>query len=209
METLDRIDWASVNWLYVAVLMALASIVEKEARLPEERPVIAAVYLNRLRDRIPLQADPTVQYALGKHVARVYYKDLELDSPYNTYRFRGLPPGPIANPGLSSLKAALVPADADYLYFASRNDGSHRFSRTLEEHNRAVVLLRKSEAEAESEARAEAKARRWHIEVDTVLLATFVTYRKEPSGVEATATGPPTGWASNAPISIASPYERK
>ena len=80
-------------------VMALASIVEKEARVAQERPVIAAVYLNRLRHGMLLQADPTVQFVLGKHVARVYYKDLEIDSPYNTYKHKGLPPGPIASPG--------------------------------------------------------------------------------------------------------------
>ncbi len=94
--------------------MALASIVEKEAKVPEERPVIAAVYLNRLKKEMLLQADPTVQYALGKHVTRVFYKDLEVESPYNTYKHAGLPPGPIASPGRASIEAALYPANVPY-----------------------------------------------------------------------------------------------
>jgi UPF0755 protein len=93
-------------------VMALASIVEKEARLPEERPVIAAVYMNRLRNHMLLQADPTVQYALGEHQSRVLYKHLEVESAYNTYKHPGLPPGPIASPGRASIVAALYPASA-------------------------------------------------------------------------------------------------
>ena len=102
-------------------LVTLASIVEKEARVPEERPVIAAVYRNRLRDGMLLQADPTVQYARGEHVARVLFKHLEIDSPYNTYRYPGLPPGPIASPGAASLQAAAFPADVPYLYFVAQS----------------------------------------------------------------------------------------
>jgi UPF0755 protein len=125
-------------------VMALASIVEKEARLPEERPVIAAVYLNRLRDRIPLQADPTVQYALGKHVARVYYKDLEVDSPYNTYKHAGLPPGPIASPGKPSIEAALYPANVPYEFFVAFPDGHHEFRRDLKGHEQAKLEARRA-----------------------------------------------------------------
>ena len=125
-------------------VMALASIVEKEARLPEERPVIAAVYLNRLRDGIPLQADPTVQFALGKHVARVYYKDLEVESPYNTYKHKGLPPGPIASPGKPSIEAALYPANTPFIYFVAFPDGHHEFRRDLAGHEKAKLEARKA-----------------------------------------------------------------
>ena len=119
-------------------VMALASIVEKEARLPEERPVIAAVYLNRLKAGMLLQADPTVQYALGKHVTRVFYKDLAVESPYNTYRHSGLPPGPIASPGRPAMVAALNPANVPYLYFVAHPDGHHEFTRSFAAHTIAV-----------------------------------------------------------------------
>ena len=125
-------------------VMALASIVEKEARLPEERPVIAAVYMNRLRAGIPLQADPTVQFALGKHVARVYYKDLEVESPYNTYKHKGLPPGPIASPGRPSIEAALYPANVPFIYFVAFPDGHHEFRRDLAGHEKAKLEARKA-----------------------------------------------------------------
>jgi UPF0755 protein len=125
-------------------VMALASIVEKEARLPEERPVIAAVYMNRLHAGMLLQADPTVQYALGKHVARVYYKDLDVDSPYNTYKYKGLPPGPIASPGKASIEAALSPANVPYLYFVAFPDGHHEFRVNLKDHEAAKLLARKA-----------------------------------------------------------------
>jgi UPF0755 protein len=125
-------------------VMALAAIVEKEARLPEERPVIAAVYLNRLRNGVLLQADPTVQYALGKHVARVYYKDLEVASPYNTYKHKGLPPGPIASPGRPSIEAALYPANVPYEFFVAFPDGHHEFRNDLAGHEKAKVEARKA-----------------------------------------------------------------
>ena len=125
-------------------VMALASIVEKEARLPEERPVIAAVYLNRMRDGVLLQADPTVQYALGKHVARVLYKDLEVESPYNTYKHKGLPPGPIASPGKPSIEAALYPANVPYEFFVAFPDGHHEFRRDLAGHELAKAQARKA-----------------------------------------------------------------
>ena len=123
-------------------LVTMASIVEKEARLPEERPVIAAVYYNRLRRGMLLQADPTVQYALGHHVGRVLYKDLEIKSPYNTYVNKGLPPGPIASPGVASLAAAASPANVQYLYFVATRDGHHEFRMTLEQHTNAVRQVR-------------------------------------------------------------------
>jgi UPF0755 protein len=122
-------------------LVTLASIVEKESSLAEERPRVAAVYTNRLKQKIPLQCDPTVIYALqraGTYDGNLRRDDLAFDSPYNTYRYPGLPPGPIASPGQQSLEAAAHPADVDYLYFVSRNDGSHEFARTLTEHNRNV-----------------------------------------------------------------------
>ena len=125
----------------VRQLVTLASIVEKETGKPEERPLVAAVYSNRLRIGMPLQCDPTVIYALdrmGHYNGNLTRADLQLDSPYNTYRHAGLPPGPIASPGRASLAAAAAPADASYLYFVSRNDGSHVFASTLDEHNRNV-----------------------------------------------------------------------
>ena len=124
-------------------IMALAAIVEKEARLPEERPVIAAVYLNRIRAGMKLQADPTVQYALGHHVARVLYKHLEVDSPYNTYRNKGLPPGPIASPGKPSIVAALNPANVPYLFFVAHPDGHHEFTKDFAAHAVAVARARR------------------------------------------------------------------
>ena len=125
----------------VREIVTLASIVEKEARLADERPLIAGVFANRLRRGMPLQADPTVIYALtslGRWDGNLRRPDLQVDSPYNTYRYPGLPPGPIASPGLASLQAAARPAGEPYLYFVSRNDGSHVFANTLAEHNRNV-----------------------------------------------------------------------
>ena len=125
----------------VRQLVTLASIVEKETGRPEERPVIAAVYSNRLKMGMGLQCDPTVIYALeraGRYTGNLTRADLQYDSPYNTYRYSGLPPGPIASPGHASLAAAAAPEEVPYLYFVSRNDGSHEFARTLSEHNRNV-----------------------------------------------------------------------
>jgi UPF0755 protein len=123
-------------------LVTMASIVEKEARVPEERPVIAAVYYNRLRRGMLLQADPTIQFALGHHVGRVLYKDLAIKSPYNTYINKGLPPGPIASPGVASLSAAAHPADVRYLYFVATRNGHHEFRMTLDEHVSAIRQVR-------------------------------------------------------------------
>ncbi len=127
--------------LEVRELVSLASIVEKEAGLDEERPLVAGVYANRLRIGMGLYADPTIIFALkksGEWDGNLRREDLQLDSPYNTYRYPGLPPGPICSPGLASLIAAARPADEEYLYFVSRNDGSHVFAKTLAEHNRNV-----------------------------------------------------------------------
>jgi len=125
-------------------LVTMASIVEKEARVPEERPVIAAVYYNRLRKGMLLQADPTIQFALGRHVGRVFYKDLAIKSPYNTYTHKGLPPGPIASPGVASLAAAAHPASVPYLYFVASRDGHHEFRMTLNEHVNAIRQVRRT-----------------------------------------------------------------
>jgi peptidoglycan lytic transglycosylase G len=135
-------------------VLTLASIVEREAKQPSERATIASVYLNRLADKLPLQADPTVQYAVATRdgpsaLAYNYWKnelspaDLEIDSPYNTYRVPGLPPGPICNPGEAAIKAVLQPAKTDYLYFVATTDGSgtHLFARTLDEHNQNVARV--------------------------------------------------------------------
>jgi UPF0755 protein len=134
-------DAARARGLTVRQAVTLASIVEKETAKPDERPLVAAVYTTRLRIGMPLQCDPTVIYGLarvGRYDGNIHKADLSFDSPYNTYRYPGLPPGPIASPGRASLEAAVHPAAADYLYFVSRNDGSHEFARTLEEHNRNV-----------------------------------------------------------------------
>jgi UPF0755 protein len=127
--------------LSVRQVVTLASLVEKETARAEERPIVAAVYRNRLAIGMGMQADPTVIYALrqrGRYNGNIRRVDLAIDSPYNTYRYRGLPPGPIAAPGRAALEAALAPADSKYLYFVSRNDGSHVFAETLREHNANV-----------------------------------------------------------------------
>lgn len=125
-------------------VVTLASIVEKEARRWTERDTIAGVFQNRLRIGMPLQADPTVQYALGTHQSRLLYAHIDevADNPYNTYTHRGLPPGPIASPTEAAIRAVLEPAEVDFLYFVARPDGSHEFTRTLAEHNRARVRIR-------------------------------------------------------------------
>jgi UPF0755 protein len=119
-------------------VVTLASIVEKETGRADERPLIAAVFLNRLRRGIPLGSDPTVIYGIAGFNGNLTREDLETPTPWNTYLRPGLTPGPIANPGRDALRAVLAAPSVDYLYFVSRNDGSHQFSRTLEEHNRAV-----------------------------------------------------------------------
>jgi UPF0755 protein len=139
--TPELVERAAARGLTVRELVALASLVEKETARPAERSLVAAVYSNRLRIGMPMQADPTVIYALervGRFTGNLTREDLRFDSAYNTYRYPGLPPGPIASPGRASLEAAANPSDVPYLYFVSRNDGSHVFSSTLEEHNRNV-----------------------------------------------------------------------
>lgn len=129
-------------------LVTLASIVEGEARVDQERETIAAVYHNRLRIGMPLQADPTVQYAIflkrGRRKARLFNKDYQIQSPYNTYINRGLPPGPVNSPSQRSLEATLYPASVKYLYFVAGSDGRHVFSRTYNEHLRAIRQIRRA-----------------------------------------------------------------
>ncbi|MFQ6672109.1 MAG: endolytic transglycosylase MltG [Candidatus Tectimicrobiota bacterium] len=133
------LERASVAGLTVHEVLTLASIVERETALAAERPRIAAVFLNRLRRGIPLQADPTVIYALGPRFdGNLTRAHLTLESPYNTYRHPGLPPTPIANPGRASIDAVLRPADVEDLYFVAKPDGSHHFSATVRDHERAV-----------------------------------------------------------------------
>ncbi|MGD9496634.1 MAG: endolytic transglycosylase MltG [Armatimonadota bacterium] len=123
-------------------IITLASLVEREAQVERERALIAGVIQNRLDRGMRLQIDATVQYALGEHRPRLLYRDLQVDSPYNTYRHAGLPPGPIAAPGLPSLLAALRPAPTDALFYVARSDGTHVFTRTYEEHQRAIRAIR-------------------------------------------------------------------
>lgn len=138
----DMRAMATQDGLSVRQMVTLASLVEKETGAADERPLVAAVYRNRMKLHMPMQADPTVIYALqkaGKYNGNLTREHLrELDSPYNTYKYPGLPPGPIAAPGKASLQAAAKPADVDYLYFVSKNDGTHVFASTLAEHNRNV-----------------------------------------------------------------------
>lgn len=128
-------------------LVTLAGLIEKETAHDDERQLVAGVYINRLRIGMPMQADPTLIYALqqaGQYDGNIRKVDFSFDSPYNTYKYPGLPPGPIASPGRASIAAALNPADVPYLYFVSRNDGTHAFSRTLAEHNLNVRRYQRS-----------------------------------------------------------------
>jgi UPF0755 protein len=132
---------ATARGMSVREVVTLASLIEKETARPEERTIVSGVYHNRLKLRMPLQCDPTVVYALmlaGKWNGNIQRVHLQMDSPYNTYRYPGLPPGPIASPGRASLEAAVFPAEVPYLYFVSRNDGTHVFATSLAEHNRNV-----------------------------------------------------------------------
>lgn len=134
----DMVEGAAKLGLNPHQLVTLASIVQKEAGTLAEMPVIAAVFHNRLRRKMPLQADPTVIYGIANFNGNITRKDLRTPTPYNTYRIAGLPPGPIASPGEDALRAAAFPAKADYLYFVARGDGTHAFSTNLREHNQAV-----------------------------------------------------------------------
>jgi UPF0755 protein len=146
--TPDRQARADSAGLSHREVVALASIVEKEARVRDELPTIAAVYRNRLDIGYPLQADPTVQYALGEHQNRLLYAHIDsvADHPYNTYRRPGIPPGPIGSPSARAIDAVLDPADVNYLYFVARPDGSHVFNRHLRDHNRAKAEIRRGQS---------------------------------------------------------------
>lgn len=124
--------------------VTLASMIEEEAMIDSERPVIAAVYLNRLRKKWRLECDPTVIYAVGGLDRPLYRRDMKVDSPYNTYKYFGLPPGPISNPGVKSLEAAVNPSKSEFMFFVARGDGSHEFTRTLREHNNARNRIKRS-----------------------------------------------------------------
>lgn len=151
--TTEMREQAEAQGLSIHEAVTLASIIEREARVPDERRIIASVFHNRLEAGMHLNADPTVQYALGYQEDAgewwkrpLYLEDLQVDSPYNTYRYVGLTPGPICNPGLAALQAAVDPADTDYLYFVANDvagDGSHVFAETLEEHNANVEQYRR------------------------------------------------------------------
>jgi UPF0755 protein len=135
----------SPSALNIHGIVTMASIVEKETAAPDERPMVASVYYNRLSKHMAFGADPTVIYAAlleGRYRGTIYASDLAFDSQYNTYKYAGLPPGPISNPGRASLEAAFHPADTQYLFFVSDNNGHHRFARSADEHNRNVALYR-------------------------------------------------------------------
>ena len=150
----EEIELAASRWFGVArgdfgeglhKVLTVASLIEREAKVPKDRPLIAAVIYNRLKKGLKLEIDATVSYVPGDSRANksaLHYEDLRTDSPYNTYKYPGLPPGPICNPGLACIKAALKPADVDYLYYVAKPDGSHVFSRTLQEHNRAKRAIK-------------------------------------------------------------------
>ncbi len=134
-QTLKNVKESSLS---LHEIITLASLIEKETSLDSERKLISSVFHNRLRKNMRLQTDPTVIYALKNFDGNIRKRDLKIDSPYNTYKYKGLPPGPIANPGIKSIAAAMSPKPSNYLYFVSRQDGSHQFSSTLVEHNLAV-----------------------------------------------------------------------
>jgi UPF0755 protein len=127
-------------------VLTMASIVEGESKLAEERAVISGVYHNRLRKGMPMQADPTIQYVIPGGPRRLLYEDLRIESPYNTYRFAGLPPGPVNNPGREAILAALYPLPTSYLYFVANGQGGHRFAGSYESHLRNVRLYRRQRA---------------------------------------------------------------
>lgn len=135
---------ASARGLEELRLLTLASIIEAETPLDREKPLVASVYLNRLKKNMRLQADPTVQYALGGQARRLYFKDLAADSPYNTYTHAGLPPGPICSPGEASIRAVLDPAETDFLYFVATGTGGHNFSETMAGHDANIRKYRKA-----------------------------------------------------------------
>ena len=145
-------DRLSVIGLSLHEAVTLASIVEGEAMAQKERPIISGVFQRRLRLERRLESCATVEYALGVHKKRLTNEDLQVDSPYNTYRHRGLPPGPIGNPGKAALLATLYPTDTDYLYFVARGDGTHIFSRTNKEHVKAKQTVRRQQRRSRSQS---------------------------------------------------------
>lgn len=138
LSTFLNLDTISPKELYEKVV--IASIIEREATYKEELPLMASVYYNRIKKKIKLQADPTIQYILKNPKKKLTLKDLEIDSPYNTYKYRGLPPTPISNPSLDAIKASFFPANTEYLYFVLMSDGKHYFSKTYEEHLKAKKI---------------------------------------------------------------------
>lgn len=131
----------------IQATVIMASIVEKETAVPDERPMVASVYYNRLARKIALDADPSIIYAellAGTYQGALHHADMQFNSPYNTYRYVGLPPGPIGNPGKSALEAAMHPGQSDYYYFVADAEGHHRFARTIEEHNKNVAAYRRA-----------------------------------------------------------------
>lgn len=151
-------DEARARGMSMRKVVTLASIIEKETGAPGERELISSVFHNRLKKGIKLQSDPTVIYGIANFDGNITKKHLSMKSPYNTYAIYGLPPGPIANPGKESIGAALRPAKADYIYFVSRNDGTHKFSKTLKEHNEAVQEFQRQAKAIKEEARLQEAA---------------------------------------------------
>lgn len=151
---MSKLDQMKMN---IHEIIILASIIEGEAIFDDEREIISSVYHNRLRRRIKLQADPTIQYILEGPPRRLLLRDLEIDSPYNTYKYYGLPPGPISNPGKKSILAAIYPADTNYIYFVAKGDGRHTFSRNAAEHIRAKAEFDKVRREISRKKRATKK----------------------------------------------------
>jgi UPF0755 protein len=139
----DAVARARALRLTVPQVVTVASLIEREAKLDAERPIMAGVYYNRLRIRMPLEVDATIEYALPEHKTALSFHDLALDSPYNSYKYAGLPPTPIANPGLPSLDAAFHPAKTEYLYYVYKGNGHHAFAKTLAEHNANVARYMK------------------------------------------------------------------
>jgi UPF0755 protein len=146
-EVTHEIGLISTSAQPLELTVTMASIVEKETAVAEERPLVASVYYNRLAQNVALDADPSIIYAellAGTYTGKLHHEDMQFISPYNTYRHAGLPPGPIANPGRSALEAAMHPAQSDYLYFVADAQGHHRFARTIEEHDKNVAAYRKA-----------------------------------------------------------------
>ncbi len=154
----DRYDRRAHNQgLSLHRLITLASLIEKEAVVPEERPLIASVFLNRLKLKMPLQSDPTAVYGIRAFAGKITRQDILHKNPYNTYLITGLPPGPIGTPGDGALEAVLSPAKTGYLYFVAKNDGTHYFSRSLAEHNRAVEVFLKTPHSAPTSGRSSSR----------------------------------------------------